>query len=148
MITARSLLQKCSFPKTSCPLVSLKKAQSEKGLMKGLVLDLRNNPGGLLTEAAWVADAFLESGLIVYTDGRMQSQNQRYFARKEGSWAGFPMVVLVNERSAAGSELVAGALQDWGRALVLGTCTTGRGWIQNLVSLSDGLRLHSLQLGS
>ncbi len=74
----------------------LKKWSAEKAGLKGLVLDLRNNPGGLLTQAVRIADLFLDSGMIVYTEGRIESQKQKYFAQKDGSWMDFPIVVLVN----------------------------------------------------
>ncbi|MBE0602823.1 MAG: S41 family peptidase, partial [Deltaproteobacteria bacterium] len=98
--------------------------KSKSGL-KGLILDLRNNPGGLLDQAVRVANAFVESGLIVYTDGRVEAQKTKYSARKEGTHTGFPIVVLVNAGSASASEIVAGALQDHGRAIIIGTRTFG-----------------------
>src|SRR5512145_153129 len=113
----------------------------EKSGMKGLVLDLRNNPGGLLDQAVKVADEFIESGLIVYTDGRIESQKYKYFARKEGTWTGFPIVVLVNAGSASASEIVAGALQDHGRAILLGTKSFGKGSVQTILPLEDGSAL-------
>jgi carboxyl-terminal processing protease len=116
---------------------ALEKLSSEKGGMKGLVLDLRNNPGGLLTQAVRVSDLFLESGLIVYTDGRLENQKQKYFARKESSWMQFPMVVLVNGGSASAAEIVAGALQDHKRAIILGTKTFGKGSVQTILPLDD-----------
>jgi len=84
---------------------ALEKMAAEKSGIKGLVLDLRNNPGGLLTQAVRVADLFLDSGLIVYTEGRIESQKQKYSAQKEGSWMDFPIVVLVNGGSASASVL-------------------------------------------
>jgi carboxyl-terminal processing protease len=111
------------------------------GKLEGLVLDLRNNPGGLLTQAVRVADTFLDSGLIVYTDGRLESQRQRYFAHKEKSRTDFPMVVLVNGGSASAAEIVAGALQDHRRALVLGTQTFGKGSVQTILPLGDNSAL-------
>jgi carboxyl-terminal processing protease len=119
----------------------LEKMAAEKGGIKGLVLDLRNNPGGLLTQAVRIADLFLESGLIVYTDGRIESQKQKYAAQKEGSWMDFPMVVLVNGGSASASEIVAGALQDHKRAVVLGTKTFGKGSVQTILPLDDNSAL-------
>src|SRR5512134_408939 len=110
----------------------------EKSGMKGLVLDLRNNPGGLLDQAVKVADKFLESGLIVYTDGRIENQKFKYFARKEKTYLGFPMVVLVNAGSASASEIVAGALQDHGRAILLGAPTFGKGSVQTIIPMEDG----------
>ena len=120
---------------------SLDKLAGEKGGIKGLVLDLRNNPGGLLTQAVRVSDLFLDSGLIVYTEGRIESQKQKYFAQKEGTWTGFPMVVLVNGGSASASEIVAGALQDHKRAVVLGTKTFGKGSVQTILPLDDSSAL-------
>jgi len=107
------------------------------GPLSGLVLDLRNDPGGLLTQAIKVADEFIDSGLIVYTDGRLESQKQKYFAHKAGSHTEFPMVVLVNGGSASASEIVAGALQDHKRALVLGTQTFGKGSVQTILPLEE-----------
>lgn len=111
------------------------------GHLDGVVLDLRNNPGGLLTQAVRVADLFLDSGLIVYTDGRLESQKQKYFAHKKKSRTGFPMVVLVNGGSASAAEIVAGALQDHRRALVLGTQTFGKGSVQTILPLGDNSAL-------
>ena len=108
--------------------------------MQGLVLDLRNNPGGLLTQAVKVSDEFIDSGLIVYTDGRLENQKQKYFAHKAGTHTDFPMVVLVNGGSASASEIVAGALQDHKRALVLGTQTFGKGSVQTILPLDDERR--------
>lgn len=120
---------------------ALDKLVAEKSGMKGLVLDLRNNPGGLLTQAVRVSDLFLESGLIVYTEGRIETQRQKYFARKEGAWLDFPLVVLVNGGSASASEIVAGALQDHNRAVVLGTKTFGKGSVQTILPLDDNSAL-------
>jgi carboxyl-terminal processing protease len=112
-----------------------------KGGLKGLVLDLRNNPGGLLTQAVRVSDLFLDSGLIVYTEGRIDSQKQKYFSQKNASWLDFPIVVLVNGGSASASEIVAGALQDHKRAVVLGTKTFGKGSVQTILPLDDNSAL-------
>jgi len=120
---------------------ALEKFTADKGGIKGLVLDLRNNPGGLLTQAVRIADFFLDSGLIVYTEGRIESQKQKYFAHKDGSWMDFPMVVLVNGGSASASEIVAGALQDHKRAVVLGTKTFGKGSVQTILPLDDSSAL-------
>jgi carboxyl-terminal processing protease len=120
---------------------ALEKMLAEKAGIKGVVLDLRNNPGGLLTQAVRIADLFLDSGMIVYTEGRIESQKQKYFAQKEGSWLDFPMVVLVNGGSASASEIVAGALQDHKRAVVLGTKTFGKGSVQTILPLDDSSAL-------
>jgi carboxyl-terminal processing protease len=109
--------------------------------VRGLVLDLRNNPGGLLDQAVKVADKFIGSGLIVYTDGRLEAQKYKYSAHKEGTYGDFPMVVLVNAGSASASEIVAGALQDHGRAIILGTQTFGKGSVQTILPLEDGSAL-------
>ena len=113
------------------------KGFGKEGGLQGLVLDLRNDPGGLLTQAVKIADVFLESGLIVYTDGRLENQSQKYFAHKQGTYSDFPMVVLVNAGSASASEIVAGALQDHKRALILGTQTFGKGSVQTILPLDD-----------
>ncbi len=116
----------------------LEELSSKNGGIKGLVLDLRNNPGGLLTQAVRVTDLFLNSGLlIVYTEGRLDNQKQKYIARKGGSWTEFPLVVLVNGGSASASEIVAGALQDHKRAVILGTKTFGKGSVQTILPLDD-----------
>jgi carboxyl-terminal processing protease len=120
---------------------ALEKLVAEKGGLKGLVLDLRNNPGGLLTQAVRISDLFLDSGLIVYTEGRIESQKQKYFAQKNGSWLDFPIVVLVNGGSASASEIVAGALQDHKRAVILGTKTFGKGSVQTILPLDDNSAL-------
>jgi len=111
--------------------------QDNGGPLQGLVLDLRNNPGGLLTQAIKVTDEFIDSGLVVYTDGRLETQKQKYFAHKAGSHTDFPMIVLVNGGSASASEIVAGALQDHKRALVLGTQTFGKGSVQTILPLDE-----------
>src|SRR6185436_11311964 len=95
-----------------------------KGGMKALILDLRNDPGGLLTAAVEVTEKFIEDGkLVVYTEGRVRNQNMRFSAHAKKAYSALPMVVLVNQGSASASEIVAGALQDWGRAIVVGTQT-------------------------
>jgi carboxyl-terminal processing protease len=112
-------------------------ASGSGGNLRGLILDLRNDPGGLLSQAVKVADAFLDSGLIVYTDGRLESQKQKYFAHKPDSHVDFPMVILVNGGTASAAEIVAGALQDHKRGLVLGTQTFGKGSVQTILPLDD-----------
>jgi carboxyl-terminal processing protease len=109
------------------------------GEIQGLVLDLRNNPGGLLSQAVKVSDMFLDAGLVVYTEGRLESQMQKFYAHKSDSYTEFPMIVLVNGGSASASEIVAGALQDHKRALVLGTQTFGKGSVQTILKLDQRL---------
>lgn len=111
--------------------------QENNGPLAGIVLDLRNNPGGLLTQAIKVSDEFIDSGLVVYTDGRLESQKQKYFAHKGGAHSDSPMIVLVNGGSASASEIVAGCLQDHKRAIVLGTQTFGKGSVQTILPLED-----------
>jgi carboxyl-terminal processing protease len=111
----------------------------DKDGMKALVLDLRNNPGGLLTAAVEVSEKFIDDGkLVVYTEGRVRNQNMRFSAHAKKGYAKMPMVVLVNQGSASASEIVAGALQDWGRAMVVGNQTFGKGSVQTIIPLSDG----------
>jgi carboxyl-terminal processing protease len=112
---------------------------AKAGEMKALILDLRNNPGGLLTAAVEVSEEFIEDGkLVVYTEGRVRNQNMRFSAHAKKSYPNLPMVVLVNQGSASASEIVAGALQDWGRAIIVGTQTFGKGSVQTIIPLSDG----------
>lgn len=115
-------------------LDSLRKTES----LRGLVLDLRNNPGGLLSQAVAVADLFLREGVIVYTDGRVERQRQRFFAVERGTEPGYPVVVLVNGGSASASEIVAGALKDHGRAIIFGSKTFGKGSVQTITPLDNG----------
>jgi len=113
--------------------------QFQKNGISALVLDLRNDPGGLLNQAVQVSDLFLDKGqLIVYTEGRIKNQDLRFSAEHGTQVPKVPMVVLVNGGSASASEIVAGALQDWKRALVLGTKTFGKGSVQTVIPLSDG----------
>ncbi len=106
--------------------------------LRGLVLDLRNNPGGVLSAAVGVSDAFLEEGLVVYTDGRDNDNHLRYSARRGDILNGAPLVVLVNQGSASASEIVAGALQDHRRAIILGRTTFGKGSVQTIQDLPSG----------
>ncbi|MEC9291034.1 MAG: S41 family peptidase [Pseudomonadota bacterium] len=119
------------------------KKENEGEPLQGLVLDLRNNPGGLLSQAVAASDAFLEQGEIVSTRGRIENQNQRYNARSGDVMEGAPIVVLINGGSASASEIVAGALQDHNRALVLGTKSFGKGSVQTIMQLpgNSGMRL-------
>ncbi|MBT0662777.1 S41 family peptidase [Geobacter pelophilus] len=114
------------------------------GTLRGLVLDLRNDPGGLLDQAVRVAEHFVPEGeLIVYTEGREKESKVRYTSRKGSKEPGYPIVVLINGGSASASEIVAGALQDHKRGVVMGTQSFGKGSVQSLIELSDnsGLRL-------
>lgn len=113
-------------------------SKTNGGMLTGLVLDLRNNPGGLLQEAVSVSNEFLDSGLIVYTKGRAPGQNMSFSADKARSQPDYPMIVLVNNGSASASEIVAGALQDHKRAIVMGVPTFGKGSVQTIIPLSDG----------
>jgi carboxyl-terminal processing protease len=118
-------------------LKDLGKGENGKVELKGIVLDLRNNPGGLLDQAVDVSDRFLSEGLITYIEGRKAEQKAKFFAHKGSKFLG-PLVVLVNEGSASGSEIVAGALQDTKRAIIVGGKTFGKGSVQTILPLSDG----------
>ena len=121
-------------------VIALDKLEEECKL-HGLIIDLRNNPGGLLDQAIRVSDEFLDSGLIVSTKGRNTDQNIEESAQKNGKERNYPIIVLVNGGSASASESVAGALQDNKRALILGTRTFGKGSVQTVLPLSDGSAL-------
>ncbi|MCX8022057.1 MAG: S41 family peptidase [Syntrophorhabdaceae bacterium] len=115
----------------------LEKMNKEKPL-KGILLDLRNNPGGLLEQAVDVSDKFLSEGLIVYIEGRQKEESKmNFYASKKNDYTG-PLVVLVNEGSASASEIVAGAMQDYKRAIIVGAKTFGKGSVQTIYPLSDG----------
>jgi len=118
--------------------------EENKGELKGLVLDMRNDPGGLLDQAVKVADHFIPGGqMIVYTEGREKDSKMQFNARKGDKEANYPIVVVINGGSASASEIVAGALQDHKRAIILGTQSFGKGSVQTIIPLSDdsGLRL-------
>lgn len=115
---------------------SLKKENA--GNLKGLVLDLRNNPGGVLNAAVEVSDAFLKSGLIVYTEGRIENSEMRFNASPDDLIDGAAMVVLINAGSASASEIVAGALQDQKRAVIMGEKSFGKGSVQTILPTSSG----------
>jgi len=106
--------------------------------LKGLILDLRNNPGGVLNGAVGVSDAFIDDGLIVYTEGRIEDSSHRYLATPGDSLNGAPLVVLINGGSASASEIVAGALQDHKRGIILGTKSFGKGSVQTIQELRNG----------
>ncbi|WP_150046940.1 MULTISPECIES: S41 family peptidase [Methylomonas] len=106
--------------------------------LKGIILDLRNNPGGVLNAAVDVSDAFIESGLIVYTEGRIKNSEMRFSATPDDIIDGAPIVVLINGGSASASEIVAGALQDHKRAIIMGEKSFGKGSVQTILPTSNG----------
>ena len=109
----------------------------EADVLKGIVLDLRNNPGGVLRASVDVADQFLDGGTVVYTEGRLDNSQTRYNATPTDPTDGVPVVVLINGGSASASEIVAGALQDHRRAVIMGTPSFGKGSVQTILPLSD-----------
>jgi carboxyl-terminal processing protease len=118
---------------------AIKALQEEsKGTLRGLILDLRNNPGGLLDQAVKISDRFIESGLIVSVEGRKEDQKMKFYAHPDGKLAHYPLIVLVNGGSASGAEIVAGAIQDQGRGIIVGTQTFGKGSVQTIIPLKDG----------
>ncbi|MCF7981397.1 MAG: S41 family peptidase [Pseudomonadales bacterium] len=116
---------------------AIKKLHKENSPLKGLVLDLRNNPGGVLNAAVEVSDAFLNDGLIVYTKGRLPNSELRYSATPDDPSQQVPLVVLINGGSASASEIVAGALQDHHRAVIMGTESFGKGSVQTVLPLNN-----------
>ncbi|GAB4298613.1 MAG: proteolytic complex protein CptA [Thiohalomonadaceae bacterium] len=118
-------------------LKAISDMKKEHGDLKGLVLDLRNNPGGVLGAAVSVSDAFLDKGMIVYTEGRAKDAELRYTATPGDALGSAPMVVLVNGGSASASEIVAGALQDHKRAIIMGARTFGKGSVQTIFPMSN-----------
>lgn len=116
---------------------ALTEMQADDKELKGIILDLRNNPGGVLQASVDVADAFLDGGMVVYTEGRLENSDTRYYANPGEIAKDIPIVVLINDGSASASEIVAGALQDHGRALVLGTRSFGKGSVQTVVPISE-----------
>ena len=117
--------------------------QDNGGHLDGVILDLRNNPGGLLDQAVAVADLFLPNGLIVYTEGRDAESQMTFSAQEVGTEPEYPLVILINGGSASAAEIVAGALQDHQRAIILGEQSFGKGSVQTIIPLGDdsGLRL-------
>ena len=109
----------------------------KKNKLKGYIFDLRNNPGGLLSQAVKISDFFLESGEIVSTKGRKTRENRKFFAKKGDKINGKPLIVLINNGSASASEIVAGALQDQKRAILLGETTYGKGSVQSIIPLKN-----------
>lgn len=120
---------------------ALREIEAKARPLKGIVLDMRNNPGGLLNQSVEVSDAFLKSGIIVSTRGRSKSMESRATAKDDGDEPTCPIVVLVNEGTASAAEIVSGALQDSGRALILGAKTFGKGSVQTIIPLEDGAAL-------
>ncbi len=116
-------------------------ALKKKHQIDGLILDLRNNPGGLLNQAISIADIFLNKGTIVYTKGRREDQNNVYTAHDNGEKRMYPLVLLVNEGSASASEIVAGAIQAHKRGIIIGAQTFGKGSVQTIIPLPDGAGL-------
>ena len=131
-----------SFSKNTSVDLDKALAELEKKEISKLILDLRNNPGGLLNQAVEVTDRFLNrENLIVYTKGRSDEQNMRFTSHDKVAGVSYPLIILVNSGSASASEIVAGALQDLNRAIILGTPTFGKGSVQTIIPLSDGSAL-------
>lgn len=120
---------------------ALKEMDEKNNPMKGLVIDLRNDPGGLLTQAIDVSDVFLKSGVIVSTRGRVKAMETKSEAKNDNNEINCPMIVLVNEGTASAAEIVAGALQDNDRALIVGAQTFGKASVQTIIPLEDGSAL-------
>ena len=120
-------------------LIKLKKTLKtlKKKKIKKFILDLRNNPGGLLSQAVKISDFFLEHGEIVSTKGRKKIENRKYFAKKGDLINGETLVVLINYGSASASEIVAGALQDHKRAILVGESSYGKGSVQSIIPLNN-----------
>ena len=112
--------------------------KQQEAPLKGVIIDLRNNPGGLVPASVEISDAVLDGGTIVYTEGRLPSSNSRYEATSGDILEGIPIVVLINGGSASASEIVAGALQDHQRAAIIGTQSFGKGSVQTVIPLGDG----------
>ena len=125
------------FSRNSASEMQAALKQLEKAGMKGLILDLRWNPGGLLSSAVEISDLFVDSGKIVSTKGR-NTQEQTWRAKKRGTFTGFPVAVLINRFSASASEILSACLQDHGRAVVVGERSWGKGSVQNVIELEDG----------
>ncbi len=123
---------------TDADLIQAIKEMGDDEKIKGLVLDLRNNPGGLLDQAVKVTNLFIPKGLIVYTDGRVKDQRMEFRASQSGKNYKFKVAVLINEGSASASEIVAGALQDHDRAIILGTKSFGKASVQTIIPLDNG----------
>ena len=123
--------------RTGAEVADAVKTLLEEHSLHGLVIDLRDNPGGILQSAVEVSDVFVSDGLIVYTTGRLPTAELRFNASTPDSIEGVPIVVLVNQGTASASEIVAGALQDHGRAVIMGTSTFGKGSVQTILPLNN-----------
>jgi carboxyl-terminal processing protease len=127
-----------SFNENSSDQLKKEISKIEKNTkLVGYILDLRNNPGGLLSQAIKISDFFLNDGEIVSTKGRKSRENRKYFAKKGDKINGKPLIVLINNGSASASEIVAGALQDQKRAILLGETTFGKGSVQSIIPLKN-----------
>ena len=124
--------------RTTTDLLKAISDMQKESTLKGMILDLRNNPGGVLNGAVGVSDAFIDEGLIVYTEGRLDDSSHRYLATPGDSLNGAPLVVLINGGSASASEIVAGAIQDHKRGIILGTKSFGKGSVQTIQELRNG----------
>jgi len=122
---------------TGTEVVEAVQSLKEQEDLNGLIVDLRNNPGGVLQASVDVVDAFVEEGLIVYTEGRLDSEGLRFSAHPGDEMDGLPIVVLINAGSASASEIVAGALQDHRRAIIVGTDSFGKGSVQTVLPISE-----------
>ena len=127
-----------AFNDNSSKQIKNKIEKFKKKKINKYVLDLRNNPGGLLSQAVKITDFFLDDGEIVSTKGRKKFENRRFFAKKGDKVKGKPLIVIINGGSASASEIVAGALKDHKRAIILGESTYGKGSVQSIIPLSDG----------
>ncbi|HVK60222.1 MAG TPA: S41 family peptidase [Bdellovibrionales bacterium] len=129
-----------SFIENTAPELekNIKAMLASKNGLKGLIIDLRRDPGGLLDQAVRISDMFLEKGTIVSTIGRNKREKEVIYAKKEGTFPEFPLIVLIDEYSASASEILAGALQDNKRALIMGQQSFGKGSVQSVVKLGDG----------
>ena len=116
-------------------MAAIEKLNPPQSPLKGIVLDLRNNPGGLLDAAVGVVDAFISDGMIVYTSGRVPSAKREYLATKKTPAGDVPLVILINGGSASASEIVSGSLQDHQRAVIMGTQSFGKGSVQTILPL-------------
>jgi len=120
---------------------ALKEIETKATPLTGIVIDMRNNPGGLLNQSVEVSDVFLKTGVIVSTRGRAKNMESKAMAKDDGDEPTCPIIVLVNEGTASAAEIVSGALQDNGRAVILGTQTFGKGSVQTVIPLEDGAAL-------